>query len=203
MLERCAYRHFDDLMPHQKKQMFAVLNQKQGASEAHMTFWLMGGRAVALLKDEKVIAAMVTDEDHNILHFNGRTDREFLRQMGYTPAEAIMRAYVQHRNDRKLTFVGEASDGAVNLFNNRFTEEVKGTRFLKGVRFGKPVGDVRSIHISKYRLKNFKPAIAFDSDVWRMIKYPNLLKAGFKIVQNSPTWKRSTLLKSLRRLKKA
>ncbi len=198
MIERCAYRHFDDLTPHQQNEMLDVLNLKRGSSEEHMNIGINDGRPVALLKDGKIIAAMVTDENHNILHFNGRNDREFLKEVGHTPAEAILRAYVQHRNDRKLTFVGNASDGAINVFNNRFTEDINGKRFLKGVRFGKPAGDLKTIHISKYRFKNFKSSIGFEPEAWRMIRYPNLMKAGFTTAQNSPTWKLDTLLDSLR-----
>ncbi|MBI2445132.1 hypothetical protein HYV43_01960 [Candidatus Micrarchaeota archaeon] len=203
MIERCAYRHFDDLTAHQQKQMIAVLNRKEGASEVHMDFMLTDGRPVALLKDDRIIAAIVLDKDHNILHFNGRNDREFLKEIGHTPAEAILRAYVEHRNDRKLTFVGEPSDGAINMFNNRFTEETNGKRFLKGVRFGRPAGDVKTIHISKYRFKKFKSAIPFKPDVWRMIQYPNLLRAGFRTSESSPAWRRSTLMESLRQQKRA
>jgi|GEM_PF-3144610 len=177
MIDRCRIAHFDDLKPHQQAQMLDVLNDTT-SHETQPTFALTGGRPVALLKDEKVIAAMVTDENHKILHWAGRQDREFLEHFRHTPAMAIMRAYLQHRGKRNITFVGQASDAAINLFNRRFGQ--------RGAYYNKKQGALKKIYISKTRFGKMKSKIPFEPNVWRLYPtYPNLHRAGF---QNMAQW---------------
>lgn len=163
MAERCAFRHFGDLAPHQQKQMFDVLNRTHGApDEPEPQIILTGGRPVALLKDGKVIAALVTDEHHNVLHWAGVLNTQFTREMGQTPAEAILREHLARRGDGKIEFVGQASDAAIDLFYRKYFDPKHTQTYRNGPNNG--------IHFSEQALKNLQPAVRSQDQVWRLYR---------------------------------
>ncbi len=161
MIERCTYRHFDDLAPHQQHDMLALLTGTHQTTEPEKLpqFGLNGGRPVALLKDGKVIAAMITDENHNILHWAGRMDREFQKEIGHSPALAIMRAHLAEQKNGKITFVGQSSDAATNLVYNKF--------FVKGQTTLSKEGDISIITFTTDLTEKLEPKIQCDPRVWR------------------------------------
>lgn len=162
MIERCRIAHFDDLKPHQQVQMLEVLTgvHQSRSPETLPQFGLNGGRPVALLKDGKIIAAIVTDEQHNVLHWAGRPDRKFLKEVGHSPAIAIMRAHLAQRGDKKITFVGPASDAATNLFYNRF--------FVEGKTELSKKGRISTIAFTDDLVAKLKSKISSSAQDWRL-----------------------------------
>ncbi len=161
MIDRCTYRHFDDLMPHQQKEMLEVLNRTHGEpKESEPAIAINGGRPVALLKGGKVIAALVTDEDHNVLHWAGVPNTRFTREFGHTPAEAILREHLARRGDGKIEFVGQASDAAIELFHRKYFDPKHTQTYRNGPNNG--------IQFSEQALKTLKPALRSQDHDWRL-----------------------------------
>jgi len=158
MIDHCRIAHFDDLKSHQQVQMLDVLNRPSKGP----IFALNGGRPVALLKDEKVIAALVTDEDNRILHWDGQPSREFNTHFGHSPAEAIMREYVAMRGDGKLEFVGNGSDTAIKWFYKKIYDPNHTPTYENGENNG--------IRFSPQALRHLKPAIRSAVSAWRLYR---------------------------------
>ncbi len=175
MIERCPYRHFADLTENQQDQMLALLNRGDGEiqrrpwNESH----LIGHRPVALLMDEKVIAAMVTDKDHHVVHWAGKTNRKFLDEFKRTPAMELMRSHIEQLKGRPLTFHGVFEEDGTrwpfgfaegNLFKNRYSKH----GIQPEIRDGVWNYDVSKLPESVR--EKLKPKIPCNDSVWRLYR---------------------------------
>jgi len=128
-----------------------------------------GNHPTVLMKDGRVIAALVTDGRQRVHNWAGRIDREFLKEFGHTPAEELLRQHLLNLQGRKrvnLTF-SEAlnTTAAVNAFYKRLYDNGTPIPALRG--------DRRTLKIPTEILARLKPALPAQETAWRRFKMPS------------------------------
>lgn len=156
--------HYADLPRAQREQAVRLLSYEhmhKVLPAGHPVYAISPGTApVALLRGEKVLAALVTDGQMHVSNWAGHMDRQFKKEYGHTPAEELMRHHLALTRG-KLTYYGKMTDEAATAFERRILDNGG----------SKPVasGDIRMLTVPPELLAEMFPRVPINEKMHRVL----------------------------------
>ena len=163
-------KHYADLTPRQQMQLvsllsgrhlFGQLKQKDPAmKKIEMGIYAINpnddNHPVALLKNNRVIAGIVTDSRHTIRNFAGLPDREFIETFGHTPAMELLRHNLEINKGKLRIRADMIGPFAKRLIDRRIMVRGVTAAFAGGRRL-----------INVPDTARMTPALSIKRNVWR------------------------------------
>ncbi len=166
-MDQHTFAHYGDLSDSQKEAMVRLLSyEHRPPNPEHPDNPVRPiqdkDMAVALLKNGKPIAAIVTNGRQKVYNWAGRMDKKFLGQFGHTPAEEMIRQHLFRLRGKNMTYDYRMEYDARLAFDNRL--------LAKGVARPKKRNQTRTIKIPPELRKELTSALKHDSNAWRIFR---------------------------------